>query len=202
MATGLDSAELRVAFDSDALQLLKISRGSLTGDFRYLVESRGEGAVAVQLAGLNAVTGGAGSLLELEFRVKASATPGDRPLDLQWARLNDGRLTLNPAPKVGLDPSDGVLRIAPELRTGPTQAGVLPPDPPAGPRPNALPSIDFNLPYTAPAVAMGREDIRPGWHTEFVTKLGQGDGEHNPNARIRVTLPVSARTTGHKGVTR
>jgi hypothetical protein len=49
---------------------------------------------------------------------------------------------------------------------------------------------------------MGREDIRPGWHTEFVTKLGQGDGEHNPNARIRVTLPVSARTTGHKGVTR
>ena len=64
----------------------------------------------IDMSSLLALAGGAGSLLELDFRV-AEAAPGVIPLDLQWVQLNETHLTLHPDPVPGSDPTDGVIRL-------------------------------------------------------------------------------------------
>ncbi len=50
------------------------------------------------------------SLAELTFRVTPGAS-GSIAIDLVQAQLNDTRLTLNPAQKLGADPTDGAIRV-------------------------------------------------------------------------------------------
>jgi hypothetical protein len=60
---------------------------------------------------LDALQDGSGTLLDLDLRVKADALPGVSPIDLQYASLNDGRLTLNVVPQLGADETDGRITI-------------------------------------------------------------------------------------------
>jgi hypothetical protein len=71
------------------------------------------------MARLSALESGQGSLLELDFHVRDGVAAGSYRLDLQWASLNDGRLTLNPAPKAGIDVTDGSIQVQQRL-TAPT----------------------------------------------------------------------------------
>jgi hypothetical protein len=45
------------------------------------------------------------------LRIKADASPGVTPIDLQYARLNDGHLTLSVEPRLGSDQTDGRVTI-------------------------------------------------------------------------------------------
>jgi hypothetical protein len=63
------------------------------------------------MARMAPLAGGKGSLLEIDFRIRAQASAGSTAVDLQFASLNDTRLTLNPAPMPGKDPTDGVVTI-------------------------------------------------------------------------------------------
>ena len=121
-AAGLDSARLRLAWDAQALELLAVERGSLTGDFQWYLERRGEGELYVDMSRMHALAAGSGSLIELRFRVAADAQPGVVDLDLTWASLDEGRLTLSPRPQPGPDAADGVLTIEGDAPAAPVMA--------------------------------------------------------------------------------
>ena len=108
-ATGLESAQFRLAYDANALQLVEVRRGSLTQDFPWLIEKHDTNSVSLDLSGPQ-LAGGSGSLAELVFRVLPGA-PATLALDLQSASLNTGWLTLNPAPQPGADATDGVVEV-------------------------------------------------------------------------------------------
>ena len=57
----------------------------------------------------------AGSLIEIDFRIKESATAGQTSIDLRQVSVNEGSFVLTPAPELGPDPTDGLITIkAPE----------------------------------------------------------------------------------------
>ncbi len=73
---------------------------------------RGPGSLAIEMSRLHALDCAFGSLLQLQFRVAAGAS-GTLRIDLVEATLNETRLTLNPAPQLGADPTDGAIRVNP-----------------------------------------------------------------------------------------
>ncbi|MBL8374423.1 cadherin-like domain-containing protein, partial [Accumulibacter sp.] len=117
IAQDLDQVQLRLAWNSSQLELLAVRRGSLTGDFEHYVESRQAGSLTVDMSRLEKLTGGQGSVLELDFRVAAEAA-GMVDIDLQWTQLNQTRLTLNPAPQPGADRTDGRVQVMTLNRAG------------------------------------------------------------------------------------
>ena len=111
-AANLSSVQLRLVYSATDLTLVNVRVGSLTIDFNWLFKAEEPGRLTVDMSRLRALGGGSGSLLELDFRVSPQAS-GTLVLDLQWAALNDTRLTLNPAPQVGADATDGAIRVQP-----------------------------------------------------------------------------------------
>jgi hypothetical protein len=174
-----------------------VGRGTLTGDFQWFVQRDSPGVLVMDMSRLTSLAGGAGSLLELQFRAKPAAEPRDVALDLQWVELNEGRLTLNPAPRTGADPTDGLLRVLPR------PAEVRSPRPLAAPGllrgAQALPlaqgpTIDFSQRYGNGSLgAWSDGNGASGWKTEFVTQLARNDDERNPNDRMRITLPTTTK---------
>jgi hypothetical protein len=172
----LDSAQLRLNWDGELLELLEVGRGSVTGDFQWYLTRRGEGELYVDMSRLTALGAGSGSLLELTFRVAPDAQPGVVDLDLSWVSLNEGRLTLTPLPVPGPDGSDGQVRIVGE----PLQPQLEPqpePQPQPEPRPGLLSALggalkrvltraDASLetppsaPVSAAAVALAPDAVR------------------------------------------
>jgi hypothetical protein len=122
-AADLASVQLQLAYPADALELVGVRLGSLTPDFQLLVVDRRPGGLRIDMSSLLALSGGAGSLLELDFRVADTAS-GVLPLDLQWAQLNETHLTLQPLPVAGADPTDGEVRIV----SAPMVAAATAPD--------------------------------------------------------------------------
>jgi hypothetical protein len=88
-----------------------VRAGSLTSRFPYFLERHDGGTVYVDMSGPR-LAGGAGSLIELEVRVRESAT-GPISIDFQAAALNEGHLTIGVLPQTGTDPTDGCITIAP-----------------------------------------------------------------------------------------
>ncbi len=110
-AAGLESVELILAYSAENLELLNVHLGGLVQDFEYVVKDTGTpGRVSIDMSRLNALQGGSGALLELEFKVSASAK-ADLAIDLQFAALNETWLTLGTVPQVGSDPTDGVIKV-------------------------------------------------------------------------------------------
>ena len=125
-AEGLDSVRVRLAWDAQALELLAVNRGSMTGDFQWYIARHGEGELYVDMSRLHALAGGTGSLLELRFRIAADAQPGVADLDLTWVSLNEGRLTLTPLPQPGPDAADGLLTIEGDAPAVPVVSDAAP----------------------------------------------------------------------------
>jgi hypothetical protein len=109
------------------LELVGVGRGSVTGDFQWVIQRQSAGELYVDMSRLVRLGAGSGSLLELTFRVSAEAQPGTVDLDLTWVSLNEGRLTLTPRPQAGKDGSDGEVRIA-GAEVPPAEAVVEVPD--------------------------------------------------------------------------
>src|SRR6185436_7090806 len=83
-AAGVDSVQLRLAFDSNALDLREVRKGDLTVDFDWLVDRSTPGMLRVDMARLSALQGGQGHLLELDFHIHDEVAAGSYRLDLEW----------------------------------------------------------------------------------------------------------------------
>jgi len=123
-AAGLESVQLRLAYDAASLTLLDTRRGSVTADFGWYVVSNVPGLLSVDMSRLSPVTSAGGTLLMLDFQVKPGAVLGRSALDLQAVRINDAGMTPNPMPQPGGDASDGAIDISVPLGAEPTQ-GLL-----------------------------------------------------------------------------
>jgi hypothetical protein len=221
---GLDSAQLRLDWDAAALELVAVSRGSVTGDFEYLVERREADALYVDMSRLHALGAGSGSLLELQFRARADARPGTVDLDLSWVSLNEGRLVLNPLPQPGADETDArvtiesaVLPEAPVERPGllsalaaALKAKLLGTARPEAVERAAVAGFISVEPETRDSV---RTPPRVEWSSSAATKaaalnpdgrstwlrsfVGQGSSATgaNANTTLKVTLPSAAPVT-------
>jgi len=119
-AAGLNSVQLRVVYDPAVFELLDVRKGSLTGAFDWLVDRATPGVIEIDLSRRQPLESGAGTVAELDLRIRDGVASGSYRLDLQWARLNDGRLTLTPVPQVGDDATDGVVDV-----TAPTSTSLL-----------------------------------------------------------------------------
>jgi hypothetical protein len=193
-----------------------VRKGTLTGKFEWLVRRDEPGLLHIGVAGINTLDSGAGGIVEVDFHVKPGAAPGMQLIDLQWAELNEGGLTLNPAPAIGKDATDSVVTIAAAAlpRLAPAASWRSPVAPAAVPGANlqpggqvqATPVIRWGTSaQPVPAVTgVGSgllEQTRSGWTKDFVTGLGQSEEERDPNAAIRITLPATkqlARSTKPK----
>lgn len=167
IADDLEQVQLQLAWDASQLELVEVRRGTLTGGFGNYVENRQAGSLYVDMSSLTRLVGGQGTLLELVFRVSATAS-GAVDVDLRWAQLNQSRLTLNPAPQLGADPTDGVIRVNPPAP--PTTTSVTNPQT-VGALSSASPVIDFGGRYDGfEFKASGDKGWLGNWLTEGKSK--------------------------------
>lgn len=117
-AADLESVQLSVSFDATKLELVNARRGVLTADFAYYIERRAPGELRIDMSRLTKLDAGAGSILELDLKIKDSVL-GSVVVDLVGTVLNDGHLTLNVLPVPGADASDGSILVAPAEVTAP-----------------------------------------------------------------------------------
>jgi hypothetical protein len=208
-AVGLESAQMRVAYDASALEVIDVRRGSLTSEFEYLIRRDEPGILHIDMAALRALQAGTGSLVEVDLRIKPQAAAGLQLIDLQWTSLNDGGLTLNPAPQPGADQTDGSIRVqapvAPQVTTRKAAASALPAlaleqqaaasRVPAATGSGQTPVVDWTAsvkPVFATPARIG-SDAGVGWKGEFVSNLARSDEDSNPNRKIKVTLPATSK---------
>jgi hypothetical protein len=105
--TGLESADIGLSYDVTRLELLQVQRGSLTTDFN-LFESNPDHALGTLRVGMGRIGPlpgpGGGSLMRLNFRIRAGAPAGAAVINLRQSQggtltqLNEGGLVLTPAP--------------------------------------------------------------------------------------------------------
>jgi subtilisin-like proprotein convertase family protein len=131
--TGLSSADLVLFYDPAVITINTVDLGSLLANAGgWVVSSRIEplaGRVSVSLIGKKPLGGVfVGDLVELQATVAANAPAGGTAINLaesaknpaQYTSLNDGNLTLVPAPKdAANDPIDGLVTILPNPATPP-----------------------------------------------------------------------------------
>jgi hypothetical protein len=198
-ALGLDSVQLRVAYDSSVFELVAVRPGTLTADFGWFVAGLAPGQVTVDMARLSALPDGSGSLLVLDLRVRANAPAGDAVIDLAYARLNDSRLTLGVLPQPGADPTDGLVHIlapAAASAAGHPLAAGLPATPfaawaagSAQADGDSLPLIRLDRPASAKAAASVNVDGNgKAWLRDYLTGAGQ-PAKASPNVALKVVLP-------------
>ena len=214
-AEGLDSAQLQVRYDASVLEVEGVRPGTLTGDFQAFLVVNEPGQLQLDLARLAPLAGGTGSLVEIDLRAKADATPGRYALDLEWASLSAGRLVLTPQPVPGLDGTDGSLNVVanpaaqPKVANAPKapkataplvpQLGPIEPSARAGAQRGTAAAIAPVIDWTAPAAprpaAVGPLSQQDAvWAKDFVLNLGQNDEQRNPNDKLR--LPAALAVSG------
>lgn len=146
-AVGLESVEITLVYPADNLELLAVRLGGLTQDFQYFVKDTSvAGRITIDMARMQAMAGGAGTLVELEFRVKAGAA-GSLAIDLLSTALNETHLTLDVESAPGLDPTDGMVTVP-----APVAVVVAPVEPVTAASP-AKPASAPPVPASTPTVA-------------------------------------------------
>jgi|GEM_PF-1710728 len=191
-AAGLESVEITLLYPADSLELLDVRLGGLTQDFSYFVKDTSvPGRIAIDMARMSAMSGGAGTLVELEFRV-ADDAQGSLAIDLQATALNETRLTLNAESQPGLDPTDGRIILpvaqAPVVVVATAEALVPESPAPSAAPVTALPSFEIASPvvqplpqinFGQPVSAFGADSLSPaGWVGDWVA--GNRDATTNP----------------------
>lgn len=199
LAEGLDSAQVRIAYDPALLRLDGVRKGNLTQGFSTLVYHDDNGVVTVDMSG-TPLGAGTGSILELGFTALAS---GRAAIDLQSVRLNEGNLVLTPMPVPGPDATDGAVTIA-AARSVPDRAASmfrvgrdLALDHGSG-DPGTGSMVDWNLRLGESFLgrnigASARSVAGNKWVKDFVSDQGRKSAV-SPNASMRITLPVQSVT--------
>jgi hypothetical protein len=114
-ASYLESADLKIAYDPAVLSVTPggIRKGTLTSEGTLIASVDDEaGTVTVSLYLSAPLDSGQGSLIEIDYTVRGDAASGITRLDLQAAALNEGALVLTHVPRIGADPTDGLISIA------------------------------------------------------------------------------------------
>jgi hypothetical protein len=189
-AAGLDTVQARITYDPTQLASAGVRRGDLTADFRWsLVDDRTPGLLVIDLVRATPMVGGTGNLLELDFLILPGATPGSTPIDLQYVALNETRLTLQPEPKVGPDPTDGVVTVvAPPAPAGTEDAQLaatrqgawVPPAPLVSGVPPTLPPAGPTAPTPAAPTPPAPDWAGQAWAKDLSARLAQIGSDGNP----------------------
>jgi len=165
---------------------------------------------------LAALAGGAGTLLDIDLRVREEAPLGVSPIDLQYARLNDGHLTLGVVPQPGADETDGRITVAetagdgqPQATAAPLSAGALQAErvivadawsvaPAIGGPASVAPVIDLAARFSLPAAiseAMAIDSDRKPWLKDYLGNVGQArPASPNAGLKVSVTQPPAIKT--------
>jgi VCBS repeat-containing protein len=113
-ANGLETADIRLAYDSELLSFVAVRQGSVTSGALLIFNATTPGSLRISLSLTVPRPLGGGSLVEIDFQIKPSAIPGtSTPLNLQSVSLNEGELVLSPNPKTGADSTDGLITVLP-----------------------------------------------------------------------------------------
>ena len=113
------TATIRLTYDTDLLDVAAsgVHPGSLTGDGTFVASvDDSAGTIDITLSLDNPLGPGAGSLVEIDYQIEPSAR-GAAALDLQSVVINGGALILTTQPVVGMDSTDGLIAIAPALKS-------------------------------------------------------------------------------------
>ena len=125
-AAGLESVDLQLNYDATVLEVLAVRTGSVTPGGTLITNptpvTNAAGTITVGLALTTPRPAGGGSLIEIDYRIRPTATSGTTALNLTSVSLNKGGLVLTPAPNPGADATDGRITIvssAPSANTAP-----------------------------------------------------------------------------------
>ncbi len=117
-ATGVRAAEIRLSYDTSVLDLDAddIDFGSIwgTGSDTQVTANVDDaaGTVVIFVSASSALTDVSGSLVELPFSVANDAVVDSTTvLDLTQVTLNEGQISVDPAPVSGSDSTDGLITI-------------------------------------------------------------------------------------------
>ena len=177
-AEGLETSVVRLAYDPAVLEVVAVRKGALSADFQWFIVSDQPGLLVVDMSRLEAMAGGSGNLIEIDFRIKGGSVPGASALDLQSVALNETRLTLNPAPIPGGDPTDGSVTVV------------------AAPPPAPLVNANVDWTGTLNPFQLRDSDVPPPivdwmhspWVKDLTNRLAQPAGTDSTD-RPRVALP-------------
>src|SRR3989442_6895411 len=166
-AAGLESVDVRLTYNASLLDVLAVRTGSVTAGATLLTNLNVPGVITAALALTTPRTAGAGSLIEIDYRIKSTATPGLTALNLTQVSLNEDGLVLTPAPVAGPDPTDGSITIV--SSTGNTA--------PLAAIDSFATNEDTALTVTAPGVLANDTDVDGNSLTAVV---GAGTGHRAP----------------------
>ncbi len=115
-AAGVRAAEIRINYDTTLLDadVSSVQAGSVWTDSAQVVANVDDtsGTIIAWVFAPEALGSGGGSLLNVEFTVKGTATVGDSTaIDLAQVRLNEGAIVPSPEPVPGPDSTDGLITI-------------------------------------------------------------------------------------------
>lgn len=117
-ATGVRAAEIRLSYDTSVLDLdaNDIDFGSIwgTGSDTQVTANVDDaaGTVVIFVSASSALGDASGSLVELPFSVASNAVVNSTTvLDLTQVTLNEGQISVDPAPVSGSDSTDGLITI-------------------------------------------------------------------------------------------
>jgi parallel beta-helix repeat protein len=197
-AAGLESAQVRIRYDADTFEVVDVRRGELTADFGWFIKQEAPGTLSVDMSRMSALSGGSGSLLDVDLRVNPTAASGRHAIDLEWASLNEDALTLNPAPKAGQDPTDATVQVSRRAVFGWESAfhpgpALAPTNPGTDDRSvtTIAPVIDWRAKPAAASHGASDWASKP-WVNDLTTRLGHSEEEANPNAGIRIAAVPDA----------
>lgn len=105
-ATSISGADITLRFDPEVLTATGAQPTSLTSDF-FLIDNPMDGQIIVTLAGATGITGGSGSIVNINFDIDATAAEGNTsPLALSSVSLFDESATI-----IGLTATDGTFAV-------------------------------------------------------------------------------------------
>jgi hypothetical protein len=145
--------------------------------------------------------------VDIDLRIGPRAPAGVQLIDLQWTMLNDGGLTLNPAPRSGADRTDGSVIVQPRSVPQPavraSSKGLLQAlaaeqqrasrAPTSAAAANPAPIIEWGMAVKPVLATVAKSGSKAGWKEDFVGNLARSDDETNPNRKIKVTLPTTGK---------
>jgi hypothetical protein len=115
----LQSVELEIRYDTTLLDVAPagIRKGELAADATLIVNvDDGAGRIFVAMLWPVPLQGGTGSLLEIDYYIRRPQA-AYTVVDFSRLALNEGTLELTETPIPGADPTDGVIRIRPQVKT-------------------------------------------------------------------------------------
>ena len=189
-AEGLESVRARITFDANLLQFVQV-KPALTAGFewrsvRTTTNADGFQTLEIDMAKLTPLAAGAGTLLNLEFRIRDGARRGTTSIDLQYLALDDTHVAQKVVSVSGEDPTDGTVFIDGEpLPAAPAiVAATTPRAMPRAPAPPRALSADAML---ATAQAMSQASGGVNWSGQFAPAAPA------PSAPLAVAPPAAAQ---------